>query len=141
MRRDDRVADKVGFAIDAKIAYIDVNPRKMHQIRGEREPEFSYLGDAATALDDLTDYAQRNGMETTAIDDWIQYAADLKRSWPLDYRRDADRIQQAEVLDLMNRRITDGMIFTTGVGNHQLLAAQYLRMKRPRTYGCLVRPA
>lgn len=133
VRWDDRVADKVGFAIDAKIAYIDLNPRKMHQIRGEREPEFSYLGDAATALDDLTDYAQRNGIETD-IDEWIRHAVDLKRSWPLDYRRDADRIQQAEVLDLMNRRITDQMIFTTGVGNHQLLAAQYLRMKRPRTF-------
>jgi len=77
VRWDDRVADKVGFAIDARIAYIDVNPRKMHQIRGEREPEFSFLGDAATALDDLTDYAQRNGVEVS-IDDWIRYAVDLK---------------------------------------------------------------
>jgi len=34
----------------------------------------------------------------------------------------------------MNRRITDDMIFTTGVGNHQLLAAQYPRMKRPRSF-------
>ena len=30
VRWDDRVAEKVGFAIDAKIAYLDVNPQKMY---------------------------------------------------------------------------------------------------------------
>ena len=54
VRWDDRVAEKVGFAIDAKIAYLDVNPLKMYQIRSERKPEFTFLGDAVVALDDLT---------------------------------------------------------------------------------------
>lgn len=133
VRWDDRVAEKVGFAIDAKIAYIDINPQKMYQIRGERRPDFTFLGDAAMALDDLTNYAERHciGIE---IEDWIRHAIDLKRSWPLDYGRDGERIQQAETLDLLNNRLTDNMIFTTGVGNHQLLAAQYLRMKCPRHF-------
>ncbi len=133
VRWDDRVAEKVGFAIDARIAYIDINPQKMFQIRGERRPEFTFLGDAPVALDDLTDYADRHDIRL-AIDDWRQHAAHLKLSWPLDYRRDSKRIQQAEVLDLLNERLTDGMIVTTGVGNHQLLAAQYLKMQRPRRF-------
>jgi len=133
VRWDDRVADKVGFAIDAKIAYIDLNPEKMHQIRGERSPDFTFLGDACTALDDLSDYAQRHGIRLQ-IEDWIREAVDLKRSWPLDYRRDGERIQQAEVLDGLNQRLADDMIFTTGVGNHQLLAAQYLRMTQPKRF-------
>lgn len=133
VRWDDRVAEKVGFAIHSKIAYIDVNPRKMHQIRGERRPEFTFLGDAAIALDDLTRYARRNSIALD-IDAWIRQAETLKRSWPLNYRRDGDRIQQAEVMDRLNRRVTDDMLFTTGVGNHQLLAAQYLRMKRPKRF-------
>ena len=133
VRWDDRVAEKVGFAIHAKIAYIDVNPRKMHQIRQERRPDFTFLGNAATALDDLTDYAERHDIRTD-IGDWIGHAVNLKRSWPLAYRRDGDRIQQAEVLDLLNDRLTDDMIFTTGVGNHQLLAAQYLRIKQPKRF-------
>lgn len=130
VRWDDRVAEKVGFAIHAKIAYIDINPQKMHQIRGERRPDFTFLGDAAVALEDLTNYAERHSIGIE-IEDWIRHAIDLKRSWPLNYRRDGKRIQQAETLDLLNSRLTDDMIFTTGVGNHQLLAAQYLRMKRP----------
>jgi len=133
VRWDDRVAEKVGFAIDAKIAYIDVNPHKMYQIRGERTPDFTFLGDAVTALDDLANYAERRDIRID-IEDWTNHAIDLKRSWPLDYRRDGERIQQAEVLDLLNERLTDNMIFTTGVGNHQLLAAQYLRMRRPKRF-------
>jgi len=133
VRWDDRVAEKVGFAIDAKIAYIDVNPQKMYQIRNERTPDFTFLGDATTALNDLTDYAERHGLEYQ-IDDWRQHAIELKRSWPLDYRRDSECIQQAEVLDLLNERLADDMIVTTGVGNHQLLAAQYLKMRHPRRF-------
>ncbi|MFO7904626.1 MAG: thiamine pyrophosphate-binding protein [Planctomycetota bacterium] len=133
VRWDDRVAEKVGFAIDARIAYIDVNPEKVYQIRTERKPEFSFIGDAATALDDLTSYAQRNQL-AIAIDEWIEYATRLKRSWPLDYRRDGERVQQAEVLDLLNTYVRDDTIITTGVGNHQLLAAQHLRMTRPKSF-------
>lgn len=133
VRWDDRVAEKVGFAIHAKIAYIDINPEKMYQIRGERSPDFTFLGDAATALHDLTDYADRHDVRI-GIEGWRQHAIGLKRRWPLDYRRDGDRIQQAEVLDLLNGRLADDMIVTTGVGNHQLLAAQHLRMHRPRRF-------
>lgn len=133
VRWDDRVAEKVGFAIDARIAYIDINPEKVYQIRTERNPDFSFVGDAAMALDDLTSYAQRNRLAID-IDEWIAHAAALKRSWPLDYRRDGKCIQQAEVLDLLNRHIGHDTIVTTGVGNHQLLAAQYLRMDRPKSF-------
>jgi acetolactate synthase I/II/III large subunit len=133
VRWDDRVAEKVGFAIHAKIAYIDLNPQKMYQIRGERHPDFTFLGDAALALDDLLDYAERYEIRID-IEEWIRHAADLKRSWPLNYRRDSEQIQQAEVLDLLNNRLTNDMIFTTGVGNHQLLAAQYLKMKQPKRF-------
>ena len=133
VRWDDRVAEKVGFAIHAKIAYLDINPQKLHQIRTERRPEFSFLGDAVGALDDLSDYAERKGI-AISIDEWTEHAAELKQSWPLDYRRDGELIQEAEVLDLLNRFVDEKTIVTTGVGNHQLLAAQYLRMSRPKSF-------
>ncbi|MFA6609374.1 MAG: thiamine pyrophosphate-binding protein [Candidatus Omnitrophota bacterium] len=129
----DRVAEKVGFAIDAKIAYIDINPQKVYQIRNEREPEFSFIGDAACALNDLTDYAERKNI-AILIDSWIQYAIKLKKAWPLDYCRDGSSIHQAEVLDLLGKFVNDDTMITTGVGNHQLLAAQYLKMRKPRSF-------
>ncbi|HQO57604.1 MAG TPA: thiamine pyrophosphate-binding protein [Candidatus Omnitrophota bacterium] len=133
VRWDDRVAEKVGFAIEAKIAYIDINPQKVYQIRNERNPDFSFIGDAACALNDLTEYAKRENIQI-AIDDWFQYAVKLKKTWPLNYCRDGRYIHQAEVLDLLNSFITDDSIITTGVGNHQLLAAQYFRMSKPKSF-------
>ena len=133
VRWDDRVAEKVGFAIEAKIAYIDINPQKVHQIRDERNPDFSYVGDVACALNDLTEYAQRKNIKIS-IDEWIQRAVKLKKTLPLNYRRDGESIHQAEVLDILNGLIHEDTIITTGVGNHQLLAAQYLKMKNPKTF-------
>jgi acetolactate synthase I/II/III large subunit len=134
VRWDDRVAEKVGFAIHSKIAYIDINPAKVFQIRNERMPEFSFIGDAASALDDLSDYAFRMNLKIAIDDSWIKCAEKLKQSWPLDYNRVGNGIQQAEVLDLLNGLLPDNAIITTGVGNHQLLAAQYLRMNKPKTF-------
>lgn len=48
VRWDDRVAEKVGFAIRSRIATIDIDPAKVHQIRSERNPDFSVIGDAPT---------------------------------------------------------------------------------------------
>lgn len=133
VRWDDRVAEKVGFAIHAKIAYIDIHPQKVHQIRVERTPDFSYIGDAPMALNDLTDYAERKKI-TIDILEWQRSAIRLKKTWPLNYRRDGESIYQAEVLDLLSTLIDDNTIITTGVGNHQLLSAQYLRMSQPKTF-------
>ena len=66
----------------------------------------SFIGDAATALDDLTDYAERKAI-AIGIDTWRQHATRLKRTWPLDYRRDGELIQQAEVLDRLNALIAE----------------------------------
>jgi acetolactate synthase I/II/III large subunit len=133
VRWDDRVAEKVGFAIEAKIAVIDINPQKVYQIRNERNPDFSFIGNADSALNDLTDYAEQKKIEI-AIDDWRQFAIKLKKSWPLNYCRDGEFIHQAEVLDLLSKFITDDTIITTGVGNHQLLAAQYLKIGKPKSF-------
>ncbi|MBN2881829.1 thiamine pyrophosphate-binding protein [Candidatus Woesearchaeota archaeon] len=131
-RWDDRVAEKVGFAIDAKIAYIDINPVKMHQIKSERSPEFSFIGDAATALKDLIEYSKKYDIKMD-IDNWRMRAIQLKKLYPLNYNRTSDRLQSAQVIDVLSKKITTEKI-TTGVGNHQMLAAQYLQMHTPKSF-------
>jgi len=133
VRWDDRVAEKVGFALKSKIAYLDVNPEKVRQIRLERNPDFSVIGDAANILKDLNEYAERNAI-VMGWPDWNRHAADLKKHWPLNYDRDNPQIQQACVLERLNHRLPASAIVTTGVGNHQLLAAQYLKMDAPKRF-------
>lgn len=133
VRWDDRVAEKVGFAIGTDIAYIDINPEKMHQIKIERGPKFTFIGDAATAIHDLLNYARKHNI-TMDIREWQERARFLKRAWPLDYNRKSGYIQSAEVMSLLANYIDDNTMITTGVGNHQMLAAQYLVMRKAKSF-------
>ncbi len=133
VRWDDRVAEKVGFAIDAKIAYVDINTVKVRQIREERFPEFSVIGDAAGILNELAAYGEEHDI-TLDIDGWRDECIATKNSWPLDYNRGAAALQQAEVIELLSTRLPEDYIISTGVGNHQMLSAQYLKMRRPRRF-------
>ncbi|WMW23013.1 thiamine pyrophosphate-binding protein [Methanolobus mangrovi] len=133
VRWDDRVAEKVGFAIGTDVAYIDINPEKMHQIKIERGPKFSFIGDAATAIMDLLNYAKKHNI-TLNIHDWQERARFLKRSWPLNYNRESEYIQSAEVMALLSTYVDGNTKITTGVGNHQMLAAQYLPMQKAKSF-------
>ena len=133
VRWDDRVAEKVGFAIDAAIAFIDIHPEKVQQIRNERRPRFSFIGNAATILNDLCDWADKKDLKVE-IAQWRERARTLKRSWPLAFNINSTTIQMAHVLQQLNSLIDERCIITTGVGNHQLFSAQYLQRRHPRTF-------
>lgn len=134
VRWNDRVVQKVGESgLKADIAYIDINAEKVQEVRVTRNPKFSFIGDASIVLEDLIEYARWNPIELN-IKEWQQRAAFLKRRYPLNYNRAAKDIQAAEVLDLLSRHMTEDTRVTTGVGNHQMLAAQYLKTARPRSF-------
>lgn len=133
VRWDDRVAEKVGFAIGTDIAYIDINPEKMHQIKIERGPKFTFIGDAATAIRDLLVYAEKHDVHLN-IREWQEHARYLKSSWPLDHNRESEYIQSAEIMALLANYVDGNTMITTGVGNHQMLAAQYLPMQKPKSF-------
>ena len=133
VRWDDRVAEKVGFATGTDIAYIDINPEKMHQIKIERAPKFTFIGDAATAIRDLLNYARKHDISLD-IHDWQKRAMDLKKSWPLDYNRKSEHLQSAEIMEMLASYIGENTKIATGVGNHQMLAAQYLPMQRAKSF-------
>jgi acetolactate synthase I/II/III large subunit len=134
IRWNDRVVQKVGEAgLTAEIAYIDINAEKVQEVRSSRNPKFSFIGDARTVLEDLLEYEKDHPI-TLNIDEWRQRAASLKRRFPLDYNRESEQIQSAEVMDHLSNHITQSTIFTTGVGNHQMFAAQYLKTLRPHSF-------
>lgn len=43
-------------------------------------------------------------------------------------------IQQAEVINMLSELLPENIRITTGVGNHQMLASQYLKIKKPRSF-------
>ncbi|WP_035274489.1 thiamine pyrophosphate-binding protein [Desulfogranum japonicum] len=134
VRWDDRVNQKVGESgLQADIAYFDINPEKVQEVRFARNPKFSFIGKAETALDDLLNYAVKNDIQLD-IGEWQEHIKSLKKKYVLNFNRSAQEIQQAEVMELLAGFITDETRVTTGVGNHQMLAAQYLTMFKPKSF-------
>jgi acetolactate synthase I/II/III large subunit len=134
VRWNDRVVQKVGESgLKAEIAYIDINAEKVQEVRVSRKPKFSFIGDASTVLEDLIEYAQKNPV-SLHIEAWQERVTFLKKRFALNYNRSATEIQAAAVLDLLSQNMTENMKVTTGVGNHQMLAAQYLKTVRPKSF-------
>jgi acetolactate synthase I/II/III large subunit len=134
-RWDDRVAEKVGcFGPKSRVAYIDINPIKMQQIIEERRPEFTFLGDAGRALKNLADYAEKNNI-ILDIQEWRNEAILVNKKWNLDFNRESKFIQEAEVMEYISEMIKDKKVkITTGVGNHQMLAAQHIKVSEPKSF-------
>jgi acetolactate synthase-1/2/3 large subunit len=129
-RFDDRVAGKVAtFAPSAKnIAHIDIDATEIGKVK---QVTWSHIADARGGLQDLLDAGVDFQKDFSP---WLNRIATLKNDHPLSYDRDCDFIQPHFVLECLNKITQGEAIICTGVGQHQMWAAQYLDYKYPRTF-------
>jgi len=124
-RFDDRVTGKLDeFAPNAKVIHIDIDPSSI----GKSVPvDIPIVGDVKIVLKELNKYIQK-----CDIDEWVAYVSDLKRKYPLTYKKSEAVIKPQYVIEQLYE-ITKGDAFVvTEVGQHQMWAAQYYKYKRPR---------
>src|SRR4030095_3696813 len=128
-RFDDRVAGKVKeFAPNAKIAHLDIDASEIGKVK---KCDWSQVADCRPGLRQLMEYGA--GFPKS-FGPWQAYVRELRRRHALNYNRGSDRIQAEYVLEELNK-ITRGEAFVaTGVGQHQMWAAQYPDLARPRTW-------
>jgi acetolactate synthase I/II/III large subunit len=127
-RFDDRVAGKVQeFAPKARfLAHIDIDAAEIGKVKSVT---WSHVGSAREALIDLLQ-AKKNFKKD--FSKWLDHVKDLKQQHPRNYDRDNKKIQPQQVLECLNEIIKGEAIVATGVGQHQMWAAQYLDFKQPR---------
>jgi len=89
--------------------------------------------DCSQALNDLLQYGKKNNI-SLEIDDWRQRAIYLKNSWHMGHNENSDCIQAASAISMLSGFIDKSTIVATGVGNHQMLAAQRIEMKNPKSF-------
>jgi acetolactate synthase-1/2/3 large subunit len=133
-RFDDRVAgvpDK--FAASAKfIAQIDIDPAEIGKVK---PVQWHHNGDLRRTLDRLRQYGTRHGFrprEDGRYAPWHAQVAELKRVHAMNYGRDSAMIQPYAVIEAINRITRGRAIISTGVGQHQMWAAQYFDFREPR---------
>jgi len=128
-RFDDRVAGKVKeFAPGARIAHLDVDASEIGKVKNF---DWAHVADAKRGLAQLLKHGANFKKDFGA---WHQHVRELRRKHPLDYNRESRLIQAEYVLSTLNDITKGNAIVTTGVGQHQMWAAQYLDFVHPRTF-------
>src|SRR5690606_6534114 len=131
-RFDDRVAgDPAHFAPKARhIAHLDVDISEIGKVKGV---SWHHVGVVAQGLDDLLAFGRRIGFEKSYAR-WHAEIAGLKSRHAMNYDRESPLIQPQAIIEEINRRTRGQAIITTGVGQHQMWAAQYFDFKEPRLW-------
>jgi acetolactate synthase I/II/III large subunit len=131
-RFDDRVAgvpDK--FARNAqRVAHLDVDRAEVNKVK---RVHWSHIGLVAPALQALSAHARGQGFRRD-FTVWHKELAELKRVYAMNYDRASPLIQPYYVIEEINRHTRGAAIITTGVGQHQMWAAQYCDFIAPRLW-------
>ncbi len=131
-RFDDRVAgNPQKFAGGAKfIAHLDIDASEINKVKNV---DWSHVGLMPDALLTLLDHGRRTGFKR----DWSKWhaaCAELRSKYAMNYDRDSALIQPYYVIEEINRLTQGEAIITTGVGQHQMWAAQYFDFQSPRLW-------
>ena len=129
MRFDDRVTGRVStFAPHARIIHIDIDPNQI----GRNVPvEVGLPGDAKAVLQSLTPLVSHVPRKQ-----WIDYIGQLRRDHPSLAIPPSDALQTQHVLSTLNEVLQedDKSLVVTGVGQHQMWAAQFLSFNRQNSF-------
>jgi acetolactate synthase-1/2/3 large subunit len=131
-RFDDRVAGvPEKFAKNARrIAHLDVDRAEVNKVK---RAHWSHVGLIVPALEALT--AHGRGLAFTRdFSVWAAELAELKRVYAMNYDRASPLIQPYYVIEEINRHARGEAIIATGVGQHQMWAAQYCDFVGPRLW-------
>jgi len=128
-RFDDRLTGDVAtFAPDAAVVHVDVDPA---EISKNVHADYPLVGDAGTVLDQL----HAAMPDTPAAADWREQCREWKREYPMTYTApDDEPLKPQFVVETADAATPDDAIVTTGVGQHQMWAAQYWTYTEPRTF-------
>jgi acetolactate synthase-1/2/3 large subunit len=131
-RFDDRVAgNPQKFAAGAKfIAHLDIDASEINKVK---HVDWSHVGLMPDALRGLIEYGKRSNFRRD-WSEWRDRCAELRTKYAMNYDRDSELIQPYYVIEEINRLTRGEAIITTGVGQHQMWAAQYFDFRSPRLW-------
>ena len=130
-RFDDRITgDTRHFAAQAKIVHIDIDASEHHKNKRAHLAVVSDVKHALGRLVELATAARFTPPDTTA---WHTQVGKWKRDHPFAYEESRHIVPQ-EAVQVLYELTKGDAIITTGVGQHQMWAAQFYRFNEPRRY-------
>ena len=136
-RFDDRVTGKVaGFAPEAKIIHVDIDPAELGKVR---RPDVPIVGDCRLVIEELVkavrDLLEGGTVEKPDLSAWHAEIQDWQRKHPLFYDQKEDGpLKPQFVLEKLHAAAPEDCIVASGVGQHQMFASQYWKFEHPYTW-------
>jgi acetolactate synthase-1/2/3 large subunit len=130
-RFDDRITgDTRTFATHAQIVHVDIDASEHNKNKRVQLAIQSDVKYALGRLNELIAAVKLTRPDTTA---WHAKIATWKREHPFSYEP-SRHIQPQEAVQALYELTRGDAIITTGVGQHQMWAAQFYRFDEPRRY-------
>jgi acetolactate synthase-1/2/3 large subunit len=134
-RFDDRVTGKVSaFAPGARVIHFDIDAAEVGKIR---HAEIPVVGPLKLALAQLVGEVRALAPDgPTPPSAWLRQLEEWRGLYPYKYRKADGVLKPQTVLETLQELTggRDDVVFTTGVGQHQMWAMQYLQCDRPRSF-------
>jgi len=134
-RFDDRVTGQLSsFAPDAQVVHADIDPA---EISKNRRADVPIVGDCKEILGDLIAAvkAEREHTETADLTSWVTETSSWRETYPLGYDWPSDgSLSPQHVIERIGQIAGPDAIYTAGVGQHQMWAAQFIKYEKPSTW-------
>jgi len=135
-RFDDRVTGKLdGFAPEAKIIHVDIDPAELGKVR---RPDVPIVGDCRLVIEELVEVLRRQGGQDSQPDRtaWKSTISGWQERYPLTYQpaEPGEGLKPQFVLEQLRDMTPDDTIVVSGVGQHQMWTSQYWRFEHPYTW-------
>ncbi|MBN1515348.1 biosynthetic-type acetolactate synthase large subunit [Candidatus Sumerlaeota bacterium] len=128
-RFDDRVTSDIkAFLANAKIAHIDIDASEHGKVK---IADWGFHGDVRKTLEELMEHGKDFNKDFSP---WVRHCQELRKNYPMDFNRETADLMPEYVLEELNKLIQGEAIVATGVGQHQMWAAQYIDVKEPRAF-------
>ncbi len=135
-RFDDRVTGRLdGFAPDAKIIHVDIDPAELGKVR---RPDVPIVGDCRLVIEELVRLIGEAGgpVSQPNRDEWRSRISGWQEKYPLTYTQSqpGDMLKPQYVLEQLRDLSPQDTIVASGVGQHQMWTAQYWNFRHPYTW-------
>ncbi|WP_425570814.1 acetolactate synthase large subunit [Pseudonocardia adelaidensis] len=133
-RFDDRVTGQLStFAPNAAVVHADIDPA---EISKNRRADVPIVGDCKEVITELVDAVRTERASGSAdLAPWWEQLDELRTTYPLGYDWPADgSLSPQYVIERIGEIAGPDAVYTAGVGQHQMWAAQFIRYEKPRSW-------